>query len=36
MLAIIDGENISLVLIKHAKIETGSFGTQITITGEAK
>ena len=36
MLAIIDGENISLVLIKFAEIETGSFGTQITITGEAK
>lgn len=36
MLAIIDGENISLVLINHAEIETGGFGTQITITGLAK
>jgi hypothetical protein len=36
MLAIIDGENISLVLINRADIETGSYGTQITITGVAK
>ena len=36
MLAIIDGENLSLVLISHAEIETGSFGTQITINGAAK
>jgi hypothetical protein len=36
MLAIINGENIALVLIKHADIETGTYGTQITITGEVK
>lgn len=36
MLAIVNGEDLNLVRIKHADIETGTFGTQITITGEVK
>ncbi len=36
MLAIVNGEETWVVLISHAEIETGSFGTQITIKGEAK
>lgn len=36
MLAIIYGEKYSLIRINHADVETGSFGSQITIIGEAK
>ena len=36
MLAIVNGENTSLVLISRAEIETGSYGTQITIKGATK
>lgn len=36
MLAVVNGENTTLVLISRAEIETGSYGTQITIKGEAK
>ena len=36
MLAIVYGEKYSLIRINHADVETGTFGTQITITGDAK
>jgi hypothetical protein len=36
MLAVVYGDNLFLVHITYADIETGSYGTQITITGEAK
>ena len=37
MLAVVNGENCYVILVKHAKIETiTGVGTQITITGEAK
>lgn len=37
MLAVVNGENLFVILIKHATIETiTGVGTQITITGEAK
>jgi hypothetical protein len=36
MLAIIYGDKYSLIHINHADVETGSYGTQITIIGEAK
>ena len=36
MLAIIYGEKLTLVHITYADIETGSYGTQITITGKMK
>ena len=36
MLAVVKGDLRVVIIIKHAQIETGSFGTQITITGEAK
>ena len=36
MLAVVKGEETFLVRISHADIETGNYGTQITITGEAK
>ena len=36
MLAIIYGEELNLVRINHAEIETGTYGTQITISGEVK
>ncbi len=36
MLAIVHGEDLYLIHITHAAIETGSYGTQITITGESK
>ena len=36
MLAVVKGDLQVVIIIKHAQIETGSFGTQITITGEAK
>ena len=36
MLAVENGDKCFVILIKHAQIETGSFGTQITISGEAK
>ena len=36
MLAIANGEDYYLIHITRAEIETGSYGTQITIKGEAK
>lgn len=36
MLAVINGEEYFLIRINHADIETGSYGTQVTITGETK
>ena len=36
MLAVVYGDNLFLIHITHAYIETGSYGSQITITGEAK
>ena len=36
MLAVVNGENCYVILISRAEIETGSYGTQITIKGEAK
>lgn len=36
MLAVVYGDDLFLVHITYADIETGSYGTQITITGEAK
>ena len=36
MLAIIYGEDLNLIRIDRASIETGSYGTQITIKGAAK
>lgn len=36
MLAVIYGEEYFLIRINHADIETGSYGTQVTITGETK
>ena len=36
MLAVVYGDNLFLIHITHANIETGAYGTQITITGEAK
>lgn len=36
MLAVIYGEKLTLVHITYADIETGNYGTQITITGEMK
>ena len=36
MLAVVYGDQYYLVHITHADIETGSYGTQITITGEVK
>ena len=36
MLAVVNGENTYLIHITRAEIETGNYGTQITIKGEAK
>lgn len=36
MLAVVKGDLRVVIIIKHAQIETGTFGTQITISGEAK
>lgn len=36
MLAVVYGEEYYLILIEDAEIETGSYGTQITINGAAK
>ena len=36
MLAVVYGEEYYLILIEDAEIETGSYGTQITINGKAK
>ena len=36
ILAIVNGDSKHLILISHADIDTGNYGTQITITGEAK
>ena len=36
MLAVVYGDDLFLIHITHADIETGAFGTQITITGAAK
>ena len=36
MLAVIYGEKLTLVRINRAEIETGNYGTQITIKGEMK
>ena len=36
ILAVIFGESLFLIHITHAEIETGSYGTQITIPGEVK
>ena len=36
MLAVVYGDQLYLIHITHADIETGFYGTQITITGEAK
>ena len=36
MLAVVNGDNLTLVLITRAEIETGNYGTQITIKGEIK
>ena len=36
MLAVIYGDELNLILIKRADIEVGTYGTQVTISGEAK
>ena len=36
LLAVVNGENTYLIHITRAEIETGNYGTQITIKGEAK
>lgn len=36
MLAVVYGQKLTLVRIKRAEIETGNYGTQITIKGEMK
>ena len=36
MLAVVYGDELFLIRINRAEIETGSYGTQITIKGEAK
>ncbi len=36
MLAVIYGDELNLILIKRADIEVGTYGTQVTIRGEAK
>lgn len=36
MLAVVYGDNLFLIHITHANIETGAYGAQITINGEVK
>ena len=36
MLAVIYGDELNLILIKRADIEVGTYGTQVTISGEVK